>query len=85
MDYIYLAQALIPVIIVAIAAKFIIRSLDNQVDTLLALNNHQEEDIASLKATIDKYEDILFDIKASNHPKQPLSLDEGPDFVTSVW
>lgn len=78
MDYIYLAQALIPVIVVAIAAKFIIRSLDNQVDTLLALNNHQEEDIASLKATINKYEDILYDIKASNHPKrpkQPLSLD----------
>lgn len=78
MDYIYLAQTLIPVIVVAISAKFIIRSLDNQVDTLLALNNHQEEDIASLKATIDKYEDILFDIKASNHPnhpKHPLSLD----------
>lgn len=75
MDYIYLAQALIPVIVVAIAAKFIIRSLDNQVDTLLALNNHQEEAIASLKATIDKYEDILVDINSMNHPKQPLSLD----------
>ena len=78
MDYIYLAQALIPVIIVAIAAKFIIRSLDNQVDSLLSIVNHQEDDIASLKATIVKYEDILYDIKASNypnHPKHPLSLD----------
>ena len=75
MDYIYLAQALIPVIIVAIAAKFIIRSLDNQVDSLLSLANSQEEDIASLKAAIDKYEDILVDINSMNHPKQPLSLD----------
>lgn len=75
MDYIYLAQALIPVIIVAIAAKFIIRSLDNQVDTLLSLVNHQEDDIASLKAAIDKYEDILVDINSMNHPKHPLSLD----------
>lgn len=75
MDYIYLAQALIPVIVVAIAAKFIIRSLDNQVDSLLSLVNHQEEDIASLKATIDKYEDILVDINSMNHPKHPLSLD----------
>lgn len=98
MDYIYLVQALIPVIVVAIAAKFIIRSLDNQVDTLLALNNHQEDDIASLKATINKYEDILYDIKASNHPKQPLSLDDDSSktyaqltaemdeiFIQSVW
>ena len=78
MDYIYLAQALIPVIVVAIAAKFIISSQDKQIATLIALNNYQEEDIASLKATINKYEDILYDIKASNHPnhpKQPLSLD----------
>ena len=79
MDYIYLAQTLIPVIVVAIAAKFIISSQDKQIATLLSLVNYQEEDIASLKAAIDKYEDILFDIKASNHPKQPkqpLSLDE---------
>lgn len=75
MDYIYLAQALIPVIIVAISAKFIIRSLDNQVDSLLSIVNHQEEDIASLKAAIDKYEDILVDINSRNHPKHPLSLD----------
>lgn len=68
MDYIYLAQTLIPVITVAIAAKFIISSLDNQVDTLLSLVNSQEEDIVSLKAAIDKYEDILVDINSTNHP-----------------
>ena len=54
MDYIYLAQALIPAIIVAIAAKFIISSQDKQIATLLSLVDHQEEDIASLKAAIDK-------------------------------
>lgn len=75
MDYIYLAQTLIPVIVVAIAAKFIILSQDKQIATLLSLVNHQEEDIASLKAAIDKYEDILVDINSMNHPKHPLSLD----------
>lgn len=98
MDYIYLAQALIPVIVVAIAAKYIIRSLDNQVDSLLSLVNHQEEDIASLKAAIDKYEDILVDINSMKHPKQPLSLDDDSSktyaqltaemdeiFIQSVW
>ena len=75
MDYIYLAQALIPVIVVAIAAKFIISSQDKQIATLLSLVDYQEEDIASLKNTIDVYEDILVDINSSNHPKHPLSLD----------
>lgn len=75
MDYIYLAQALIPVIIVAIAAKFIIRSLDNQVDSLLSLVNHQEENIALLVAAIDTYEDTIVEINSRNHPKHPLSLD----------
>ena len=83
MDYIILAQTLIPVIAVTIAAKFIISSQDNQVDSLLSIVNHQEEDIASLKAAIDEYEDILVDINASNHPTQPLPLDE--DFIQSVW
>ena len=75
MDYIYLAQTLIPVITIAIAAKFIISSQDKQIATLLSLVNYQEEDIASLKAAIDKYEDILVDINSMNHPKHPLSLD----------
>ena len=48
MDYIYLAQTLIPVIVVAIAAKFLISSQDKQVDTLIALTNYQEEEIAEL-------------------------------------
>lgn len=85
MDYIILAQTLIPVIVVAIAAKFIISSQDKQIATLIALNNYQEEDIASLKAAIDKYEDILVDIKSMNHPKQPLSLDEGIDYINGTW
>ena len=75
MDYIYLAQTLIPVIVVAIAAKFIISSQDNQIATLLSLVDYQEKDIASLKNTIDVYEDILVDINSMNHPKHPLSLD----------
>ena len=96
MDYVILAQTLIPVIVVAIAAKFLISSQDKQIATLLSLVDYQEEDIASLKATIDKYEDILVDIKSMNHPKQPLSLDEvqseydyqsdeGPDYISGSW
>ena len=54
MDYIILAQTLIPAIVITIAAKFIISSQDKQMDALLSLVNHQEEDIASLKASIDK-------------------------------
>ena len=85
MDYIILAQTLIPVIVVTIAAKFIISSQDKQIATLLSLVDYQEEDIDSLKAAIDNYEDILVDINASNHPKQPLSLDEGIDYINGTW
>ena len=76
MDYIILAQTLIPAIAVTIAAKLIISSQDKQMDTLLSLVNHQEKDITSLKASIDKYEDILVDINSMNHPKHLRSFDE---------
>ena len=98
MDYIYLAQTLIPVIVVAIAAKFIISSQDKQIATLLSLVNYQEEDIESLKATIDIYEDTIVEINSRNHPKHPLSLDDDSSktyaqltaemdeiFIQSVW
>ena len=95
MDYIILAQTLIPAIVITIAAKFIISSQDKQMDTLLSLVNHQEKDIASLKADIDKYEDILVDINSMNHQKHPRSFDEiqseydyqddDSEFIMSVW
>ena len=94
MDYIILAQTLIPAIVITIAAKFIISSQDKQMDALLSLVNHQEEDIASLKASIDNYEDMLVDINSTNHPKHTRSFDEvqseydyqsDEDFTTSVW
>ena len=71
MDYLILAQTLVPVIVVAIAAKFIISSQDKQIATLLSLVDYQEKDIASLKNAIDVYEDILVDINSKNHPSHP--------------
>ena len=93
MDYVILAQTLIPVIVVAIAAKFLISSQDKQIATLLSLVDYQEEDIASLKAAIDKYEDILVDINSMNHPKSfdevqseyDYQSDEGPDYISGSW
>lgn len=96
MDYIYLAQTLIPVIVVAIAAKFLISSQDKQIATLLSLVDYQEEAIDSLKSTIDIYEDTIVEINSRNHPKHPLSLDEvqseydyqsdeGPDYISGSW
>ena len=76
MDYIILAQTLIPAIVITIAAKFIISSQDKQIDTLLSLVNSQGKDIVIFKAVIDKYEDILVDINSMNHPKHPRSFDE---------
>ena len=76
MDYIYLAQTLIPVIIITIAAKCIISSSDKQIATLIALNNHQEKDIARLKNIIDVYEGTLVDINSMNHPKHPRSFNK---------
>ena len=54
----YIILALIPVVAVAIAAKLLINSLDNEV--------------ASLKATIDEYEND------SNQSK-------GPDYLNGTW
>ena len=95
MDYLIIAQTLVPVIVVTIAAQFIISSQDKQIATLLSLVDYQEKDIASLKNAIDVYEDILVDINSMNHPKHPdddscksyaqLTAEMDEIFIQSVW
>ena len=74
MDYIYLAQILFPVIIVTIAAKLIINSLDSQVDTLVALTNYQEEEIAELNHRLQQANALNVRLSKQSTAK-PLDLD----------